>query len=229
MVPRPQLSLCISVSRTSDLIQEFSDNVSHFFRKFPLLYEVLFAVNPRQDQGLPLLHYLAERNPQFRIVENSASLTRAENLENLFHRARGNILITTDLELALPLSEVLKIFETLHTEQDVEAVFGHRNNKVKKNLENFFQQVIHDKTRWPFRDPFCPVLGLRKESFLKIQNELKSKGWYWTHEVQRAVHVKSLKSREIPLYVGSRQAPSLYGRAAVVEALRLFKFVLLRI
>ena len=84
MTPRPQLSLCIPVTMDTGLIQEFVENVSQFFQKFPLLYEVLFSVNPNQDQSLSLLQYLAERNPHYRIVENKSKLSRAQNICNLF-------------------------------------------------------------------------------------------------------------------------------------------------
>lgn len=234
MAPRPQLSLCVHVSADRDLIQEFSENVIQFFQKFPLLYEVLFAVNPGQDQSLSLLQYLAERNPHYQIVENKKHLSRAQNLEKLCMRARGDILVTTDLDLAAPLSEIFKILEIFYSERETEVIFGDRS-KAKKKLENtpaaespletIFSGIIHEKASWKFRDPFCPILGLRKTSFEKIQKDLKSSGWHWTHEVQRVVVQHQLKVQEIPLYMGSRKIQ----KPPRSEALHLLKFVLFRI
>lgn len=242
MSPHPQFSLCIPVSSNSEHIQEFSDNISQFFQRFPLLYEVLFAVNPHQDQGLSLLQYLSDRNPHYHVYENEKPLSRSENFVKLFNMARGDVLVAIDINLALPLSEIFKVLEVFFSQPETQVVFGVRG-KTKKHLESgppeiptfsdkieaFFNDVIHDKTSWPFADPFCPFLALRKNSFAQIQNELRKSGWYWTHEVQRAVRVKTLPYEEIPLYFGSRRIPKPQGLKALVEALRLLKFILFRI
>lgn len=234
MTPRPQLSLCIPDCSDAGLIQEFVDNVSQFFQKFPLLYEVLFAVNPGQDQSLSLLQYLAERNPHYQIVEDKTKGSRAQNLQQLFSQARGDVIIGTDLDLAAPLSEVFKMLEVFYSDRETEVVFGNRF-KAKKNLENqqaqadatenFFLGVLKDKTQWPFADPFCPVVGVRRASFAKLQPELKSRGWHWTQEVQRAALRQNLKVQEIPLYVGSRKGK----KPPRSEAFHLLHFVLFRV
>jgi len=234
MTPRPQLSLCIPVTADSGLIQEFADNLTQFFQKMPLLYEILFAVNPGQDQSLSLLQYLAERQPHYTVVKNKSKLSRAENLHNLFSMARGDVIIASDLDLAAPLSEIFKMLEVFYSDRETEVVFGNRF-KAKKNLENqqaaadkleqFFNAVIHDKAAWKFADPFCPVVGLRRTAFEKIQAHLRSKGWYWTQEVQRVAMQQQLKATEIPLYVGSRKGT----KPPRWEACNLLHFVLFRI
>jgi len=234
MTPRPQLSLCIPDCSDEGAIQEFVDNVSQFFQKFPLLYEVLFAVSPGQEQSQSLLQYLSERNPHYQIVENKTKRSRAQNLHNLFSQARGDVLITTDLHLTTPLSEVFKMLEVFYSDRETEAVFGNRF-KAKKNLETqtadiegmetFFLGVLKEKTPWPFADPFCPFLALRRTGFEKIKNEIKSRGWHWTPEVQRAALRQQLKAQEIPLYVGSRKSK----KPPKSEAFYLLYFILFRI
>ena len=234
MTTRPQLSLCIPVTSDTGLIQAFSENLSQFFQKFPLLYEVLFVVNPHQDQSLSLLQSLAERNPHYQIVENKTKLSRAQNLHKLFAAARGDVIIAIDLDLATPLSEVFKMLEVFYSDRETEVVFGNRL-KIKKTLqnqaaprdplENFFSGVLKEKTPWKFEDPFCSILGIRQKSFEKINARLKSTGWHWTQEVQRVAQEQQLKSQEIPLFVGPRKGT----KPPKSEALHLLKFVLFRI
>ncbi len=234
MIPRPQLSLCIPVTSDTELIQEFVENVSQFFQKFPLPYEILFAVNPHQDQSLSLLQYLAERNPHYRIVENKSKRSRAQNICNLFSQAYGDVLIATDLGLAAPLSEVFKMLEVFYSDKETEVVFGNRF-KSKKNLEtlvaetdpmeDFFRDVLKDKTRWPFADPFCPIAGVRRTSLEKIKNDLKPRGWHCTQELQRAALTRQLKYQEIPIYLGSRKGT----KPPKSEPLYLLNFILFRI
>ncbi|HEY8270203.1 MAG TPA: glycosyltransferase [Pseudobdellovibrionaceae bacterium] len=238
MPPQPQLSLCVPLCSEKELIQEFHENLSHFFQRIPLVYEVLFAVNPGQSESLFLLQKLIEKNPQYRILENKKNFknkfSRAQNIQMLCANARGSILIPIDLDLVVPLSEIFKILEAFFSDTELEVVFGNRF-KAKKNIENqnleqdrlekFFMEILKEKTPWKFADPFCPMLGLRRTSFEKIEKELKSSGWHWNHEVQRLVQSKGLKSQEIPLYVGVR------GRLKIPksEIFHLLNFVLFRI
>ncbi len=234
MTPRPQLSLCVPICADVGQLQDFHENLSKFFQKFPIFYEVLFALNPGQDQSLSLLQSFVERYPHYRIMENKKSSSRAKNLQMLFAKSSGDILVATDLDLAAPLSEIFKMLEVFFSDQSTEVIFGNRF-KAKKNLENqkakesvlekFFMGVLKEKTPWRFADPFCPTLGLRRTSFEKIENDLKSCGWHWTQEVQRVIQIKGLKAQEIPLYIGSRRGL----RPPRSEALHLLNFVLFRI
>jgi len=236
MSARPQLSLCIPICSDQELLREFDQNVTAFFQKFPLVYEILFAVAPKQDQSLSLLKELALKNPRYKISELTDSLSRAQRLENLFKSAQGDILMAASLDLTIPLSECFKILEVFYSDRNVEAVFGDRS-KSKKNLENhpqlvdnkieiFFSGVIHEKAKWPFHDLFCPVFGIRKSAFEKIQGDLHSRGWHWTHEIQRLALKFSVQSQEIPIYSGSRPGvkPPFWQ-----ETLALLNFVLFRI
>lgn len=238
MTPRPQLSLCIPVSSSETLaialLSEASGNLQAFFKKFPLIYEVLFALNPEQDQSRNLLQSLAEKHPQIRIVENPRRLGRAQSFERLFCEARGDILITTDLDLAAPLSEVFKILEALYSDRELDVVFGDRFSAPKKPgsfspprsaLEDFFSGVIKEKKAWAFKDPFCPVLGLRRTAYAKIQTGLQSRGWHWTPEVQRLAQLHGLKTLELPLTM----SPSQKNKPPKSEAWHLLGFVLFRV
>lgn len=230
----PQFSLCIPLCPEQDLISEFHLNLSQFFQRFPLKYEVLFAVNPGQGQSLSMLRFLAEQNPHYRIIENKKTQSRARNLHSLFAQAQGEILIPADLDLAVPLSEILKILEVFFSDGEMEAVFGNRF-KAKKNLESqpagpqklesFFAGILKEKTSWKFSDPFCPALGLRRSGFEKIEKDLKSSGWHWSQEVQRVVQLKNLKAQEIPIYEGARRRLP----PPKSEAFYLLGFVLFRI
>jgi len=224
----PQLSLCIPYIDELSRIPEFAADVSSFFGKFPISYEVLLAA----PQGSSLT--LAE---PFRAIPVKNAGARAKNLEVLFAAAQGEFLFAADLDLAIPLSECFKILQVFFSEAEVQAVFGDRTQKKKKledtaystalnKTETLFSGIIHDKTLWKFQDPFCPVFALRKSAFEKIKAEVKSRGWHWTPEIQRLVQKQGLAAREIPLYAGSRTAKRA---PAMAEILGLLNFVLFRI
>jgi hypothetical protein len=214
-MPSPvQLSLCIASTGTSPTEEarrnEFSQNVTAFFHKFPVTYEVLFATAPGK---------------------------RAKSLVETLAKAQGDILMVMDLDLSIPLSECFKILEIFYSDESVQAVFGDRTQKKKKlentqyrteltGLEGFFGGIIREKAQWKFQDPFCPVFALRKSSFEKIRGELKPRGWHLTPELQRVAQNQGLVTQEVAVYAGSRQNQSA---PPWTEFWGLLNFVLFRI
>lgn len=243
MSSQTQLSLCIPYSSDLRQTQDFYNSVNQFFLKFPLQYEVVFAVQS-PDEGRALLTALAENETRVRFVETKFS-ARAKNYQLLFEAAKGDILVAMDVTLKIPLGEIFKMLQELYTDASLDVVFGNRFEKLKKvtagsvvprpRLETFFQGIIHEKAGWPFRDSFCPTFAIRKASFLKLLPELDSKGWHWTHEVQRAVIKTDLKPIEVPIFDRSQTTVSEKSKlteqkpSAFVESLRLLSFVVFRI
>ena len=230
--PMPQLSLCIPHISEIARIPEFIADVTSFFAKFPIQYEVLLAA-PR-SKTFPALSAMP---PNFHRVPVQSAKAKAQNLALLFAEARGEFLIATELDLSIPLSECFKILQEFFANDEVQAVFGDRTQKKKKlenttystrltGIETFFKGIIHDKTSWKFQDPFCPVFALRKTAFTSMQSELCARGWHLTPEVQLSALKGNLVTQEIPLYAGSRS----HEKAPVVrEILGLLNFVLFRI
>jgi hypothetical protein len=178
MSTRPQLSLCFPEIDASSASDQALADVSAFFSKFPVTYEVLVAGKRAANQSAVTI-----------------SSSRAKNLESLFRSAQGEFIFAMGLDLSIPLSECFKILQELISDPELGAVFGDRTQKKKKlenteyrttlpRIENFFSGILHEKTKWPFKDPFCPVFALRKSALDQIAPEIKSSGWHWTPEVQ---------------------------------------------
>jgi hypothetical protein len=231
MSSQTQLSLCIPESSDTRGIQEFYDNVNQFFLKFPLQYEMLFAVAPNTPkESQALLTTLSEKDPRVRIVQTKKSLARAKKWQTLFQAGAGDFLVPLELSLHIPLGEVFKMLQELYTDTSLDVVFGNRFAKKapRSRLEAFFQGIIQEKAGWPFRDSFCPTFALRKSAYEKIQSELHSSGWHWTPEIQRVAIKKDLKPIEVPVFDHSLNQP-LQRRPGRLESLRLLSFVVFRI
>ncbi|MBC7370949.1 MAG: hypothetical protein H7326_05250 [Bdellovibrionaceae bacterium] len=228
-----QMSLCIPSLADSGQLLEFAADVSSFFAKFPIQYEVLLAA--------PRSRILPELPANFRVVPIKNANAKAKNLVALFAEARGEYLIASEIELAIPLSECFKILQVFFADPATDAVFGDRTQKKKKlentkydvhlnKTESFFNGIIHDKTNWKFEDPFCPVFALKKSTFEMLKPDIAAIGWHLTPEIQRLVQKKNLTGVEIPLYAGSRMSSkNSSGAPALTEILGLLRFVLFRI
>lgn len=228
MAPRPQLSLCISVDHNYAQVADFCGNITAFFKKFPLQYEVLLASAENPDQSLPA---------NFKWVKVPRFQSRSKNLKRIFDEATGDLLLATNLDLSVPLSESFKILEVFYSHPEIQVVFGDRTQKQKKleeairpvglqGLEKFFDGVIREKTPWPYHDLFCPVFAIRRAAYATLHTDLKSHGWHWTPEVQRVALQHELRSEEVALYAGAssgQRAPKF------PEVLGLLEFILFRI
>jgi hypothetical protein len=253
MPSHPQLSVCVPDSSEFAILQEFYSNVNQFFLKFPLPYEIVFAVESNQDQSRNLLKGLSDTDPRVRTLEVGPCSSRAKKLELLFAAAHGDLLVASSLELSIPLGEIFNMLQELYTDKDLQAVFGNRFEKKKAPAkspfsvpptksetggartnpdprERFFQGIITEKTSWPIKDAFCPTLALRKTTFETLRPYLKSTGWHWTPEVQRAVSLNAAKALEVPVFEAPPRPGQPRGSAiSWLEFLRLLSFVIFRI
>lgn len=234
----PQLSLCVAEcsgpARASyeSRAHEFFMNVTQFFAKFPVQFEVLISgTTPELRAAIESLTF---KDPRFRWVETGAH-ARAKILESLFTEARGDVVVASSLSLAAPLGETFRWLQEFFTELDVQVIFGNRfepkkglpqATHVNRPIEKFYREVIRERATWPFADPFCPVFAIRRKAFEDLKPHLKSTGWYWTHEVQRATLKAGLKHLETRLHMMPESSPNLGDR---LEPLRLLAFVLFRI
>lgn len=233
-MPSLQLSLCVILpSRPVDLNVFFQD-LTAFFQKFPLSYEVLLALDPSQDQSRTLAEAQAARGLPIRIQSVSQGLANAARVEKLLTSASADFLVTYPLDQGLPLGEVFKILQHFFTEPDLEALFTHRSTQKsfqttrpqpRSRWEQSFTDILREKNKWPFTDPFSPLFGLRRSAFLKIQKNLKLDGLDATPEIQRAVLQTDLRHLEISVVPTMTPSPA-FGFKRWWHSLR---FVLFRV
>lgn len=228
------LSLCVTVSGGADpsALGSFLQDLSIFFQRFPVPYEVLLATtdqSPNEWQGLE------QKFAVLKIQRRPHREPAAKMMIHLLEKARGHVLITYPLDQGLPLAELFKILQNLLSESELEVIFTQRRTQksFEKDVrlqalpawERLLSDILKEKNRWPFQDAFAPVIGLKSEAFAKIRGGLGGKTDL-TLEIQTASLEAGLRWRELAVIPSSREAPRRYG---IWARLRLLSFVLFRI
>lgn len=224
----PQITLCIPVLNEQAQIPELLKNISSYFGKFLIPYEVVFSLDPSTDQSEKILMEESEKDPRIRVLKNPRRLGRAESLRQALLQARAPYIASASADLSTPLGDITKLLQHL-TETQSKIIFGTRVDKkdspfftinTKKNsLEITHINILWESKRLPFKDPFSSYFVMTKEVQADLLKDLSPKGWYLTSDLQKAVLKKNISYSELPIH-------STAGRAAnypyLREYLRLF-------
>ncbi len=230
--PSPQITLCIPILNEEKNLPELFSNLNSFFEKFHIPFEVVFCLDPSQDQSERLLREAQQKDPSYRYFQNPRPLGRARSLIRAIKEASAPYIAATSADLTTPLGDITKLLQKIG-EMNSAIVFGDRIGKrdspflsstsKKSRLEITYMNIFWEKNNRRFKDPFCSTFVLKKEIRDLLLSDLKTSGWdlgwYLTPALQEQVLKKNIPFAEVPVYASSFYRKSFpYYR----ESLRLF-------
>jgi len=185
---KPKLSIVItSYNESENLKRGVLSEMADFLTGVDFSYEVIINDDGSTDGGDKIIESFVRKNHGFKLTHGSHG-GKAAGLLNGVNEARGEIILTTDMDQSTPLKEVLKLLPWFDAGYDV--VFGSRG-KLRKDSP-WDRQIIS----WGFRtfrqffllhhivDTQCGFkayrAGVLKEIFPKlsvIKNAKKATGW----------------------------------------------------
>jgi glycosyltransferase involved in cell wall biosynthesis len=222
----PQITLCIPVLNEEKALPDLLKNISSYFGKFLIPYEVVICLDPSSDKSAEILE--KESSSQIRVIKNSKHLGRAESLRQALLAANAPYIAATSVDLSTPLGDITKLLQQI-SEGGEKIAFGTRTNKkdspflslnTKKNrLEITHMNIYWERNIRKFQDPFSTVFVMKKEIKDQVLNGFVAKGWYLTPQVQEQVLKNNIPYAEVPVHSTAGHAPSF---PYVREYLRLF-------
>ncbi len=224
----PQITLCIPVLNEDKTLPGLFSNLTSYFDKFMIPFEVIFCLDPSTDSSEKILQDAHRKNSSFRYLLNPRRLGRAKSLLRALKEAQSSYIIAASADLSIPLGDLMKLLQCL-SETSTSIAFGTRIDKKdspflsstsKKNrLEVTYMNIFWEQKRRRFKDPFSPAFVFKKEIRDLLLQDLKASGWYLTFSLQDQVLEKNIPFAEIPVYASASQEKSFpYHR----EHLRLF-------
>ena len=224
----PQITLCIPVFNEEKTLPGLFSNLSSYFEKFLIPFEVVFCLDPSSDQSEKILEEASRKNSAFRYLVNSRKQGRARSLLRALQEARSPYIAAASVDLSIPLGDLTKLLQSL-TEKETAIAFGTRMDKKdslflsstsKKNrLEITYLNIFWEQQKRQFKDPFCSAFVFKKEIRDVLLLDLKASGWYLTQDLQEQVLKKKISFTEVPVYT-STSSPSSFPYYR--ESLRLF-------
>ncbi len=224
----PQITLCIPVLNEEKTLPGLFSNLSSYFDKFMIPFEVVFCLDPSTDSSENILKEAHRKNSSFRYFANPRKLGRAQSLLRAIKEAKSPYIATASTDLSIPLGDLMKLLQSLG-EKQASIAFGTRIDKKdspffnatskKARLEITYMNIFWEQKRRQFKDPFCHALVFKREIRDLLLENLKVSGWYLTLNFQDQVFKKKIPFTEVPVYTSiSHEKAFPYRR----EQLRLF-------
>lgn len=170
--------------------------------------EVIFAEDGSTDRSLPLLEKIKEKMPvATRIVHSDKRLGKGGGFRRGFLEARGRFVVQYDCDMAVPPSELPKLFATI--EEGYDFAFGSRQHPRTRilNYPSFIRyvygQVLYLFARFFFEYPFletqCGFKIFDRKKFLPLVKTMKITGWVFELDLLLRANYHGLTFKEIPV------------------------------
>jgi hypothetical protein len=132
-------------------------------------------------------------------------LGRGKALNRAFKKAKGNIIVFMDADLATDLKDLPNLVKYINEGYD--CVIGSRYMKesdTKRQLEREFVSIIYNNlVRILFNtkilDHQCGFKAFKKKSVMKIIDRVENKKWFWDTECIIRMEKAGDKIKEIPV------------------------------
>ena len=200
----PHCSLIVYLDSDTSLLESFRRDVTQFFLKFPLQYEVLLVAH--KSTNAP------ELPKDWTLLRIDKSQGRAEGLKQACLQAKAPFVSLANLEMITPLGEIFKMLQNIMTSPEVDFCIGNRyakkdspfllNATPRFRSEHFFNGILKERHSSPTEDFLSEALVLRKDSFEKIAGDMPSlkNFWYLGPAIIRTAQIKGLQILPIALF-----------------------------
>lgn len=205
----PQITLCIPVYNEEATLPELLQNISSYFAKFLIPYQVIFCLDPSSDRSAEILQQAVQKNASLRLIQNSRRRGRAESLRQALLEAEAPYLLSASADLSVPLGELTKLLQNL-SEHSAAIAFGTRTDKkaspflsldTKKNrFELTYISIFWEQKKRTFKDPFSSAFVLKKDFVVALLDGHPAKGWYLTPFIQKQIEHQNLPFVEVPIH-----------------------------
>lgn len=139
---RPKISIVIpNYNEKANLERGVLNEVYQYLKKAPFTWEVLINDDGSTDGGDKIIEQFVQKKPNFLLIHGKHG-GKAAGIWNGIQKAKGEIVLFTDMDQSTPLKEIEKLLPWF---DEYDVVFGSRG-KMRKNFP-LFRQI----TSWGFR------------------------------------------------------------------------------
>jgi glycosyltransferase involved in cell wall biosynthesis len=198
------VSVVLPAYNEVDLLELAVTQVSQVLRAIGYSYEIIIAEDGSTDGTDKKAAELAETFPFVKHIHRQKRQGRGTALNNAFRQSSGEVLVYMDLDLATDLKYLKPLVDAVFVE-GYDFSTGSRmlpQSKVERSLRrsiisktyNFFaRHMLGSK----LRDHQCGFKAFRRESLLKLLDDVEATHWFWDTEVMVRAQRRGYKIKEI--------------------------------
>jgi len=154
----------------------------------------LFLVDDGSTDSTPsLCRSLAKKYPRIKYLRFDNGPSRRENLAQAFRKAKRDIVIYMDCDLAADLSSVRDLVEGIRAGHDIVIGSRYKGIKAKRSLYRLawskaYNMVVRTLFGTDFQDHQCGFKAFERKVILSLvqeagYDETRRRGWFWDAEI----------------------------------------------
>lgn len=237
---KPKLSVVITSYNEKENIQRgVLDEINDYLKKVNYSWEVIINDDGSTDGSRELIKEFVKQHSGFKFIKGNHG-GKAAGLLNGIKKAKGEIILFTDVDQSTPLKEVEKLLP--YYEQGYDVVFGSRG-KVRQNFP-WYRQLMS----WGFRvirqifllrgvsDTQCGFKSFKakliKDIFPQLsilKNTSKATGWTvsaFDVELLFLAEKQGAKLKEVEVFWQDEDISTTKSKNFISESLDMFKQIL---
>src|SRR5947207_14706032 len=135
-------SIVIPAYNESQRITPTLDRVLVYIAEQGWTAEVVVVNDGSRDNTAEIVRSYGARHPIVRLVENPGNRGKGYSVRNGMLNATGEMLLFSDADLSAPISEAPKLFDALHSGNEVAIGSRWKDSSTQTERQSIFRQLI---------------------------------------------------------------------------------------
>ena len=197
------ISIVFPAYNEAERIEKAIKETEKFLKKINYDYEIIVAEDGSTDGTDKIVQRLV--NDKIRLFHSDVRLGRGKALMNAFEKAKGEIVISMDVDLATNIKHLKDLIEAIENGYDI--AIGSRlieGSKAKRSFERLLYSKVYNflvraLLKSKIKDHQCGFKAFKKDIVVKLGKEAKDNHWFWDTEILVLAQRKGYKIKEIPV------------------------------
>ncbi len=197
------ISIVFPAYNEAERIEKAIKETEKFLKKINYDYEIIVAEDGSTDGTDKIVQELV--NDKIRLFHSDVRLGRGKALMNAFEKAKGEIVISMDVDLATNIKHLKDLIEAIENGYDI--AIGSRlieGSKAKRSFERLLYSKVYNflvraLLKSKIKDHQCGFKAFKKDIVVKLGKEAKDNHWFWDTEILVLAQRKGYKIKEIPV------------------------------
>ena len=197
------ISIVFPAYNEAERIEKAIKETEKFLKKINYDYEIIVAEDGSTDGTDKVVQELV--NDKIRLFHSDVRLGRGKALMNAFEKAKGEIVISMDVDLATNIKHLKDLIEAIENGYDI--AIGSRlieGSKAKRSFERLLYSKVYNflvraLLKSKIKDHQCGFKAFKKDIVVKLGKEAKDNHWFWDTEILVLAQRKGYKIKEIPV------------------------------
>lgn len=208
MIKEKEVSVFIPAYNEEEIIENNIQRIYDYLKNEFKYFELIIVDDSSKDKTSEIARKLSqETNIQYARFENCPS--RRENLAVSLKRAKYDIVVFMDLDLATDLSYLKDLINNIQNGNDISIGSRYKGIKPKRELYrliiskvyNLFMRIYFGSN---ILDHQCGFKAFKKEVLLELIEEMGydtdlTRGWFWDAELLIRAQKKGYRISEMPI------------------------------